>query len=180
MAQKIKVQDGYIVYEASDPAYDVNFNIKGQLVVDKNIVVGDSSNLSGTITTSSGQNLTLTTGTGGNLILQPTGAIIINGTVWPSGVPNVTSGSFLGASAQNTLAFYPFFAGYNGSDSLTISDLNTLYSTIQPGQSIIGPTVVYESIGSGQWRILQPRLGFTPVNNAGNSNIGDPLMTGLL
>jgi len=183
MTQKIKVQDGNIIYAATDPSYGLNFGINGILSVSEELFVGDQSATPGVITTVTGQNLTLTTGTNGNIILQPsgTGSVLINGLQWPSGSLNVTQGSYLGASAPNTLQFYSFILAFNGSDTLTISQLNTLYPTIQPGQSVIGPTVVYQCIGIAQWRILQPNLGYVPVNNAGSGqNSSPPAMTGEL
>ncbi len=173
MAQQIKVQDGNIIYETSDPAnYDVNFDIKGVLSVTKDLIVGDDLLAGGTITTATGQNLTLTTGIGGNLNLAPDGSIILNGIQWPTGASSVTPGSYLGASALNTLTFYPFILANTGSDTLTVAQLNIAYPTIQPGQSVIGPSVVYQCISSGQWRTLGASLGYTPVNKAGDTMSG--------
>ena len=188
MAQKIKVQDGIIVYETYDPTlYDVKLDIEGQLVVTKNITVGNNTDPTGTITTNTvNQNLIITTAPGGhlfltpqgNLNLTPTGAISLNSVIWPTGPQSVTSGSYLGASNTNTLKFYSFVFAQNGSDDLTpdsnpITGLNYLYPTIQPGQCIVGPSVVYECISTGTWRILQARLGYTPVNVAGDTMLGD-------
>lgn len=177
MAQKIKVQDGNILYVASDSTYDVNFGINGLLTVTKEISVGDNSNASGTITTAPAQNLTITTGMGANLLLQPDAALILNGVQWPVAPISVSPGSYLGASALNTLEFYSFVFASSGSDFLTpdsnpITGLDFLYPTIQPGQVVVGPTVVYDNVGTNQWRILQPRLGYTPVNIAGDTMTG--------
>lgn len=183
MTQKIKVQDGNIIYAATDPSYGLNFGINGILSVSEELFVGDQSSTPGVITTVTGQNLTLATGTNGNLILQPsgTGSVIINGLQWPNGSLSVTQGSYLGASALNTLQFYSFILAFNSSDTLTVTELNTLYPTIQPGQCVVGPTVVYYCIGASQWRILQPNLGYIPVNNAGSGQNGTPsAMTGEL
>ena len=163
MAQKIKVQDGNIVFSTSDPALNINFGIKGSLDVTKNITVGDDPSTPGVITTSVdpatniGQNLNITTGSGisgnGNLNLMPTGVLSLNSVLWPTLSSTITSGSFIGASSLNTLAFYPFIFAYTGSDTLTTTQLNILYPSIQPGQYVIGPTVVYACIATGTWRI---------------------------
>jgi hypothetical protein len=177
MAQKIKVQDGNILYVASDSTYDVNFGINGLLTVTKEIMVGDIALGLGTITTSPAQNLTITTGLGANLLLQPDAALILNGVQWPVAPISTSPGSYLGASALNTLEFYSFVFASSVSDSLTpglnpITGLDFLYPTIQPGQVVVGPTVVYDNVGTNQWRILQPRLGYTPVNIAGDTMTG--------
>lgn len=173
MAQKIIVQDGNIAYTTSDPStHLVNFDIGGQLNVASNLNVGNDPMSPGIITTSSGQSLTITTGAGGNLSLSPSGALLLNGATWPIGSLSVNPGQYLGASGLNTLAFYSFIFAFNGSDTLTISQLNTLYPSIQPGQSVIGPTVSYLCVSSGQWRISSPALGYTPVNVAGDTMLG--------
>lgn len=190
MAQKIKVQDGNIIYsappdDAGNPQF-INFDINGQLIVSSNVVVGDDTPGAGTITTSPSQNLTITTGLNAdillvptrNLILNPTGALSLNTAIWPTALElttpgtQATPGTFLGASATNTLRFYSFIFAFTGSDTLTVSQLNILYPTIQPGQSVVGPTVIYQCVGLGQWRISQPNLGFTPVNKAGDTMLG--------
>ena len=169
MAQKIKVQDGNIVYAASDPAYDINFNIKGLLTVDKSMQVGDATVITpGLITTNldpvlhRGQNLTITTASGsvssGNLYLSPTGSLLLSGKIWPSIAAPAQQGSYLGASSTDALEFYPFVYDVAYSNNLTpdsnpSTGLNFLYPGIQPGQCVIGPQVVYQCVALATWRI---------------------------
>lgn len=164
MAKKVKVQDGKIAFSSSDPTSIVDFDINGQLVVTRNIAVGNGSNPSGVITTSPGQNLTLTPGAGSNLILRADNALLLNGKVWPGVMNDVTPGSFLGASALNSLEFYSFTLAFTNSDTLTVSQLNAAYPTIQPGQNVVGPTVIYQCVGTGTWRVLGPPTTSTVLN----------------
>jgi len=62
MAQKILVQDGNIIYAASDPAYDVNFGVNGQVNVTKQITVGDNIAAPGLISTPIGSGVPGTSG----------------------------------------------------------------------------------------------------------------------
>ena len=167
MAQKIKVQDGIIVLSAADPTQDIDVTINGILNVSESawvaneLLVGNNAESAGTITTAPNENLIITTGTNGNLNLTPMGILVLQGANWPSS-PNATQGSYLGASATNQLKFYPFVYGYNSSDTLTNDQLNTTYPNIQPGQSIVGPTTMYNCISPGQWRILGGGSGSGP------------------
>jgi hypothetical protein len=158
MAQKIIVQDGNVVYQTSDPSFAVNFGINGQLNVTKDLNVGDDPLAAGTITTSPGADLIISPGA--NLRLEPTGSILLNNVAWPTGPQTTTPGMFLGVSALNTLQFYSFILAFTGSDTLTVPQLNIAYPTIQPGQSVIGPTVVYQCVSSGTWRILGGTISF--------------------
>lgn len=144
MAQIIKVQDGKIVYQAGDPAYAVNLNFKGTTIID-------------------GTN---------DIKVQPTGSIIFNGVTWPTGALAAGTGDFIGLSGANTLAFYPMYL-YDASDTLTPAQLNAAYPTIHLGQRVIGPTVTYTYVGSSNWNIDQPRLGYVPVNKAGDTMLGN-------
>jgi hypothetical protein len=154
MAQKIVVQDGNVLYATSDPTQSINFGINGYLTVTEELTVGTDVLSPGLITSQPGQNLTVQAGAGGNLILGPTSSIVLNNVSWPTGSLNVTPGQFLGASSLNTLQFYPFVIAFNASDNLTVTELNSLYPTAQPGQSVVGPTVIYECVSSGNWRFL--------------------------
>jgi hypothetical protein len=188
MAQKIKVQDGIVVFETADPQYDVDFGISGSLNVETSaqigteLQVGNNSLAAGTITTAPGQNLTLTTGTGGNLSLAPTGNLLINNVQWPTAT-STSAGTYLGASDSNTLQYFPFILAFTGIDTLTVSQLNSTYPSIQSGQSVIGPTVQYLCVtsptpGPGKWTISQPNLGYTPVNKAGDTMTGFLILSG--
>ena len=188
MAQKIKVQDGIVVYEATDPQYDLSFGITGVLNVTQSAKIGTYLNVgninlsSSSITTTAGSNLTLTTGINGNLSISPLGSLLFNGFKWPeSGSANV--GAFLGTgSTANALSFYPFIFASVTSDILTVTGLNTAYPNIQSGQSISGPTVIYQCItsptpGPGEWFIVQPNLGYIPVNNTGDIMSGPLILS---
>lgn len=182
MAKTIKVQDGYIVYSAADPQYDVNMDVNGVLNVTKELYVGNDTGAAGVITsaldetTNIGQNLIITTATGtsgnGNLSLIPAGALLLKGYQWPSGVIPATPGCYLGASAYNTLDFYQFTYAYTSDDTLTQSQLNIAYPNISAGQNVVGNTVIYQCISPGIWRTLGAPLGYSAVNKAGDTMTG--------
>ena len=182
MAQKIKVQDGVVVYSTSDPLItDINFSIKGNLDVTTSLNVGDDPLASGQIQTplNSSVDLILSTHTngidpGGNISLAPEvgGIVLLNGVSWPTSSPN--PGQFIGATSLGNLGFLNFLLTIVGSDSLTNSQLNLLFPLALPGQNVAGPTVMYTCISTGQWRASAGALGYTPVNRAGDT------MTGLL
>ena len=149
MSQRIKVQDGVIVYGPADPSQSLDFTVAGSVSV-----IG-SGGTTGTITTNIGEKLQLTTGDGGILsISQGTGTsqLLINNAQWPTTIP--TTGSFIGASASNVLSYLPFVYQSASSDALTVSELNTAYPDIIPGQYVIGPTTVYLCVAPSTWRIL--------------------------
>lgn len=159
--QKIKIQDGIVSYSASDPDAALAFNVDGQINVTKELNVGDSTDINGIIATPTGVDLVIQPGAGGNLsLVQGNGAALsLNGMQWPTGAVSPNPGMFLGASALNTLEFYPFVLDSVGSDTLTPTQLNIAYPNIQPGQSVIGPTVVYLCVSTGQWRLLSNGSG---------------------
>ncbi len=162
MAQRIIVQDGNILYAASDEADWVNFTVAGQVSVTKVLNVGDDPTIDGVLSTPPGSGVdiiisTETDGvTNGNIRLEPVagGSIVLNNTAWPDGTTTPNTGMFLGASGVNELQFYSFIFALNGSNSLTSSQLNSTYSAIQPGQVVLGPSVIYYFIGSGLWRLI--------------------------
>ena len=163
-AYRIAVQSGEVIYSSADPETSVNVNINGVATVRDNLYVGDNTQSGGTITTEVGQDLTLTTGTGGNIILRPNaGSLVINNVVWSNPIGNVVPGVFLGSSSLNNLQFYSFILplpqsspGYPNpySDNLTTPDLNYYYPNAQPGQSAVGPAVLYLCISASSWRVL--------------------------
>jgi len=185
MAQKITVQDGNIAYNASDPTQAVKFDIGGQLNVSQEVNVGGDTMVPGVITAFPGQDLAISAGptnlsnpTPGNLLLnpqgsvriEPTGPLLLNNTTWPTGANQINQGMFVGASGLNTLQFYPFVIGFNSSDTLTQLQLNTTYPNAQPGQSVVGPTVVYQCVSIGTWRTLGNGGGFSgvlPISSGG-------------
>lgn len=172
MAQVNKIQDGTVVFSAADPAsYDLGFNIQGNANVTKTLVVAQANVNDGRIATSTGTDLLLTVnpGAAANIRLETPaagGSILLNNIVWIKNTPNL--GGFIGASATNTLNYYPFVVANVVSDTLTISDLNTSYPNTVPGQMVVGSTVVYLNVGSGIWRTLG--IGTvssgTPVDNS--------------
>jgi hypothetical protein len=191
MAQKIKVQDGIVVYSkpdyvAGDDTTYVDFGIKGNLDVSKYVTVGNTST-DGTISTNYDDiDLTIiATGTGDiTLRTDAGGGIKIRDAWWPTNAIN--PGMFLGANALNVLEFYSFVIGF-GTDTETTSSLNISFPNAQPGQMVYGPTVVYLCVAAGltpgtaTWRSLAGGLGYTPVNNNGSGfNGSPPAMTGPL
>lgn len=141
MAQHIKIQDGRVVYSASDPAYGIDFAIKGQLSL------GIDASIDGVLTTPSNTDLSIIPGASGLLLLR--------NMAWPDGTVTPNIGKYLGASASNVLQFYSFILATVSSDSLSVADLNTSYPSAQAGQSVVGPTVVYECVGPSVWRFLR-------------------------
>jgi hypothetical protein len=90
----------------------------------------------------------------GNLNLSAPGNVVLNGVIWPTAGNSISSGMYIGATQYNTLAYLPFYVGSATSDTLTSADLYSQFPTALPGQSVIGPTVVYECVGLGIWRTL--------------------------
>jgi len=197
MAQKIKVQDGIVVYSKPNPstpvifpdplAPDVDLVVNGQIDVSLQVRIGNDPLADGSITTTNddiGLKI-ITTGTG-DITLQTdlAGGVKIRDAWWPTNAIN--PGMFLGASSLNVLEFYSFVIGF-GTDSETTSSLNIAFPNAQPGQMVYGPTVVYLCVAAGltpgtaSWRSLAAGLGYTPVNNNGSGNDGSPpAMTGPL
>lgn len=162
MAQRIIVQDGIVNYSTSDPTLDINVNMSGQLNVTKELTVGNDLLASGTITTNGTQDLIISAAN--NVKIAPTGSILLNNVAWPTAT-SVSPGAFLGSSSVNTLTYYPFVIAFNGSDTLTNAQLVSTYPTAVVGQSVIGPSTVYQCVGSGLWRHLSSAAGsVTSVN----------------
>jgi len=180
MAQRIIVQDGKVLYSASDPSNDVDFNVAGVANITKQVNVGNDPLASGVIQTpdDSGVDLIFRTNTdgltNGNIRLEPItgGSIVLNNTVWPDGTVSPNSGMFLGATGLNTLQFRSFVIGSAGVDTMTQSQLNIAYPSATAGQMVTGVTVLYQCVGASQWRILGGSLGYDPVNKAGDTMSG--------
>ena len=156
MAQRIIVQDGIVNYSTSDPTLDINVNMSGLLNVTKELTVGDNGLASGTITTNGTQDLIISAAN--NVKIAPIGSILLNNVAWPTAT-SVSPGAFLGSSAVNTLSYYPFVIAFNGSDTLTNAQLISTYPNAVVGQSVIGPSTVYQCVGSGLWRHLSSAAG---------------------
>ena len=163
MTQKIKVQDGNIVYSNSDPTQPANMTVLGTATVTDEFTVGNiNSPIDGVISTGDGTlssraRLDITTGLYGdlNIYQSPTdGQLFLNNARWPSGATQPIPGMFIGSSALNELEYYKFVIANNPNDSLTSADLIALYPNAQTGQSVVGPTVVYQCVGTNSWRIL--------------------------
>ena len=156
MAQRIIVQDGIVNYSTSDPTLDINVNMSGLLNVTKQLTIGDDGSAPGTITTNGTQDLIISATN--NVKISPTGSILLNNVAWPS-TTSVSPGVFLGSSAVNTLSYYPFVIAFNSSDTLTNAALVAAYPNAVVGQSVIGPSTVYQCVGTGVWRHLSGSAG---------------------
>jgi hypothetical protein len=122
MVQRVKVQDGLIVYSSADPANEVEVDINGRLQVDTIVNVGTDPTLDGLVTTPGTGNLILSAGAGGNVNIKPTsGNIFINDIQWPDGSVPATPGMYIGVSANNVLQFMPGSGG--GSTTLTATQV---------------------------------------------------------
>jgi hypothetical protein len=170
MAQKIKVQDGNIVYSNTDPTQPVNMTVLGDTNVTNQLIVGSvNTPADGVISSGDGHpasgldpayysRLDIIAGNYGTLNLSQSSfdnsAITINNVQWPTGIIQPIPGMFVGVSSLNTLEYLPFIYDTNPNDELNQTDLNLLYPDILPGQSVVGPSVVYMCISAGQWRIL--------------------------
>ena len=163
MPQKIKVQDGVVIYSAADPTIGISMNVAGSMNISNQLNVGSiNSSVSGVLstpdtTTLSAARLDITTGTNNSLNIYENasgGSLFINGAQWPHSTQSPAPGMFVGSSALNQLTYYSFILGTSSSDSLLPADLNATYPLAQIGQVVVGPTIVYYCIGSGQWRNL--------------------------
>ena len=155
MSQKVKIQDGIISYSAADPTLALDFNVAGTINVWGINSPNDGVIASPDTTVLNSKRLDITTGTNSTLNIYENaigGSLYLNNAQWPAGTTQPHPGMFLGVSDVNKLAYYPFILGNNASDVLTATDLNTLYPTAQTAQCVMGPNVMYYSLGSGQWR----------------------------
>jgi len=142
MAQKIKVQDGVVVYSTPDPVApqltpntptgDIDFLINGQLSVSLGLAVGNDPLADGTMTSPVNTDIIITPGIDFN-VQTPLGNIVLNDVIWPTNAP--TLGMYLGASALNTLEFYtlpiPAYELIVATAAQTV--FNTTISTIANG-----------------------------------------------
>ena len=163
MTQKIKVQDGKIVYTASDPEYSLDFSVDGQVNVTKTVNVGFDPQSNGIIT-SDESNLLVTSKNHNVRISSNSGRVLINNIAWPMYNNSAHPGTFLGVESLNNLHFYPFVLGSVTNDTLVSADLNLLFPDAYPGQYVAGPTVAYLCIALNTWR----RLGGSSTQSSGN------------
>ncbi len=175
MAQKIKVQDGNIVYSNTDPSQPVNMAILGDLNVTNTLIVGDLNAVDfGVIKSLPGtpdaySRLDIIAGNYGSLNISQTSStnsvITINSVQWPNGDVHPQPGMVLGATSLNKLDYIPLIIAYNPNDFLSQEQLNVLYPLAISGQSVAGITVLYICVGEGTWRILgQPTIISKPLN----------------
>jgi hypothetical protein len=139
MAQKIKVQDGIVVYSTPDydpitPATDTNFGIKGNLDVSRSVSIGNNPLADGTIYTDPGTDLIIAPGK--DISLQTaSGSIVLNNVVWPDGTVPPVPGMYLGVTALNTLQFLVLPPGGSSTPSYQIFSaavLQTVFNTSLP------------------------------------------------
>jgi len=186
MVQRIKVQSGQLIYEASNPAYDMNMDVMGRVSVTKELQVGNDPLADGIIYTEANTDLILSPGINGDISLQPTGTgdIVLKNAVWPQTTP--VPGMYLGASSANVLEYqYSVMPSVLGSDTLTSSQLNLLYpyppgpgdTAVYPGQQVLGPNVVYQRVSGTLWRTMAG-LPYVPVNKAGDTMTGPLILSG--
>jgi hypothetical protein len=145
---KVKVQGGNVFYSSADPADSLNFNIKGQLNVTTDLIVGDNTEAAGTITTYLGQDLTIAPQA--NLRLSPVGSIVFNNSAWPAGAP-VDPGQFLGCTSPAILEFIPFILATGASDNLSTAQLNLSWPFAKTGQWVLGTSAAYLCTGPSTW-----------------------------
>ncbi len=178
MSQKVKIQDGIISYSAADPVLGLDFNVAGVMSVTNQLNIGAvNTATAGVISMPDGTStnrgkLDITTGAHSSLNIYENSlgsGLYMNNVQWPSAVTSPYPGMFLGVSAVNQLMYYPFLIGNTNSDILTNAELNALFPSAQVGQNVVGPTMLYYSIGSGEWRRLggsgvTPPAPISPVN----------------
>lgn len=177
MVQRIKIQSGQIIYEATNSADDINMGVLGSLNVSKELHIGNDALAAGIITTGNSTDVILEPGTNGNIRLQPVGSgrVVLNNAVWPTSTPS--QGMYLGATSTNNLQFLSFFLSPQvGSDSLTSSELNVLFPSAEINQQVIGPNVTYQKISSNNWRISSST--YKSVNIAGDTMTGPLILSG--
>lgn len=162
MVQKVRVQDGTIVYTSTDDGVPVNMGVKGNVSVTQTVSVGQDPTADGFIRTLGSGNLILTTNLGKNIILAPdNGRVVLNNVLWPA-EQSPNSGAFVGVTSTGTLSYCPFVLGVESSDTVTDVILDTKYPSAMNGQIVLGPNVIYYCVGTvgDRWRII----------NAGNGN----------
>lgn len=143
MAQRVIVQDGIVLYSASDPlSVDMDFSVLGQINVTKQVTVGDDLLAPGRIETplTSGVDLIFRTHNDGfdygHIRLDSAtfgGSIILNNVAWPDGTVSPTPGMYLGVSALNTLQFYTLPLISTPAYELQVAvALQTIFNTVIP------------------------------------------------
>lgn len=153
MVQKVRLQDGVIVYTGVEDGDPIYMGVRGEITVTDRVVIGESNTYNSYIRKLGSGTLSIVAEGGSNLALSTNaGVLTINGIRWPS--VSAVRGSFLATSNNNTLQFYPFIAGVNQSDTLTSYDLSALYTDASVGQVVLGPNVMYYCTGPGSWRVI--------------------------
>jgi len=175
MAQKIKVQDGNIVYSASDPAYAVNFGINGQLNVTKELSVGDDPLADGIITAPSNVDLSIiTTGVGKiKLLTDLTGAILLNNIQWPDGSVSPVPGMYLGVTALNTLQFLTLPSSGGSVTSVSVTSANGVSGVVANSSTTPAITLTLGAITPSSVAAVGTMTG----SNLSGTNTGDQTIT---
>jgi len=154
MAEKVKVQDGVIVYSAADPSQALQFGVAGQLNVSNELNVGTSPAQGGIVSTPANSDLLVSSGRDLFIHQGTTGGLYLNNVKWPTGGVTPVPGMYVGVTTTNALEYHSFIIGSEASNTLTMAQLNTNYPSAQPGQSVFGPAVIYTCIATSQWRII--------------------------
>ena len=156
MVQKVRVQDGVIVYTATEDEQQLEMGVRGSVTVTKTVTVGDDPNADSYIRTQGSGNLILTTALAGNLHLRTdTGSVMLNDVRWPDN-RRPAVGTFLSVTSAGALSFTEFAIGVVARDNASAFDLNTQFPVASPGQVVLGPSVIYLCVNpagsSSKWR----------------------------
>ena len=86
MVQKVRVQDGIIVYTATEDGQPLEMGVRGSVKVTHNLTVGNDASAESFIRTQGTGDLSITAVQTGNIkIRTETGSIVLNDVKWPDG-----------------------------------------------------------------------------------------------
>lgn len=180
MVQRIKVQSGRVVYEASDSAYDLSMDVSGQVNVSKELNVGNDPLADGSISTPDNTDLNIEPGLNGNLNLTPSGSgvIVLAGVSWPAVLSPPVPGKYMGFSSLGALSYLDTILSPMAPDDFqTPAQLDILFPSAVAGQQALGPNTLYQKVGAGNWKRISA-LSYTPVNLAGDIMTGPLILSG--
>ena len=156
MVQKVRVQDGVIVYTATEDNQPLEMGVRGSVTVTKSLTVGNDASAESYIRTRGTGDLIISANLSGSIKLSTdTGGIELNGMKWPaSSTPNI--GSFLSVAQNGILKYTEFPIGVVSANTLSSTDLNARFPAALPGQFVLGPSVLYFCTGltGSRWRIV--------------------------
>ena len=156
MVQKVRVQDGVIVYTATEDDQPLEMGVRGSVTVTQSLTVGNDPSAESYIRTQGTGDLVISANLSGSIKLRTdTGGIELNGMKWPvARTPNI--GSFLSVAQTGVLNYNEFPIGVVSANTLSSTDLNAQYPTALPGQFVLGPSVLYFCTGltGNRWRII--------------------------